>query len=402
MTETGFSGAGLKRMHEALSPHVGRGSVPGLVALISRDGDAHVEVVGKTEVGGSEPIRRDTLFRISSMSKPVTAAATLALVDDGTVKLDEPVDRLLPELGGRRVLRRIDGPLDDVGPAKRPITVRDLLAFTMGFGLMFADPASVPILKAANELQLGMGPPSPSAMPLPDEWIRRLGTLPLMHQPGDRWMYNTGADVLSVLIARASKRPFETFLRERLFGPLGMKDTAFSVPAAKMDRFTPNYWTNYMTGKEEVYDPADGGQWSRPPPFASGAGGLVSTADDYLAFARMLLNHGSHRGRQILSEGSVKAMTTDQLAKAQKAAPLVPGFFDNHGWGFGVSVLTAPDDLTSVPGRYGWDGGMGTSWFNDPNVGLIGILMTNRMWPSAEAPPVCRDFWTAAYGSVAD
>jgi CubicO group peptidase (beta-lactamase class C family) len=400
MAEGGFSKSGLARMHDVLAGQITRGELPGLVVVVSRHGQTHVDAIGTMRVGGTEPIRRDTIFRISSMSKPIAAAATMILVDEGRLRLDEPVDRLLPELANRRVLKRIDGPLDDTVPAKRPVTVRDLLTFTMGFGLLFADPDAVPILKAANDLQIGMGPPAPSSMPAPDEWIRRLGTLPLMHQPGEQWRYNTGADVLSVLLTRASGKPLEAFLRERLFDPLGMKDTAFHVPAAKMDRFGPTYWTNFMTGQDAIYDEAEGGQWSRPPAFPSGAGGLVSTADDYRAFALMLMDRGRHRSARILSEESVAAMTRDQLTPDQKRDELVEGYWKNHGWGFGMSVVTRPDELTSVAGRYGWNGGMGTSWFNDPNEDLVAILMTSRMWTSPDPPDVCRDFWKLAYESV--
>ncbi len=199
------------------------------------------------------------------MSKPITAVATLILVEECALRLDEPVDRLLPELANRKVLKQLDGPLDDTVPARRPITVRDLLTFRMGFGQLMAPPDAYPILRAANELQIGMGPPNPSAMPAPDEWIRRLGTLPLMHQPGERWLYNTGSDVLGVLIARASGQSFETFLRERIFEPLGMKDTGFSVPAAKIDRLATSYWTNFATG-------ARGLRPSRRRPVESAAG----------------------------------------------------------------------------------------------------------------------------------
>ena len=164
----------------------------------------------------------------------------------------------------------------------------------MGFGMVMAPPDTYPIQRAMSELPLGQGPPNPPTPPAPDEWIRRLGTLPLMHQPGEKWMYNTGSDVLGVLIARASGKPLETFLRERIFEPLGMKDTGFSVPAAKLDRLATSYWTNFPTGALEVYDEAEGGQWSRPPAFPSGAGGLVSTIDDYLAFGQMMLNKGKH------------------------------------------------------------------------------------------------------------
>src|SRR5512138_1692069 len=151
-----------------------------------------------------------------------------------------------------------------------------------------------------------MGPPNPSTMPAPDEWMRRLGTLPLMHQPGEQWMYNTGSDVLGVLIARAAGQPLEAFLRERIFEPLGMHDTAFSVPPSKLGRFATSYRTSFQTGAVERYDAPDG-QWSRPPAFPSGAGGLVSTVDDFLAFGRTLLGHGP----RLLARPTLEAMTSD-------------------------------------------------------------------------------------------
>jgi CubicO group peptidase (beta-lactamase class C family) len=403
MSNAGLSRARLSRMHDVMAGYVERGEVPGLVTLVSRRGEAHVDVIGRKAVGGSDPMRRDTIFRISSMTKPITAAATMILVEECKLRLDEPVDALLPELAERQVLKRLEGPLDDTVPAKRPITVRDLLTFRMGFGQMMAPPDAYPILKAANELQIGMGPPSPSSMPAPDEWIHRLGQLPLMHQPGEKWMYNTGSDVLGVLIARASGQPFETFLRERLFEPLGMKDTGFNVPAASLDRLATSYWTDFASGELAIYDEAMGGQWSRPPAFPSGAGGLVSTIDDYLAFGQMMLSQGKYGSERILSRLSVELMTTDQLTPEQKAVSgLVPGNFDSHGWGFGVSVVTRRDDVAAVPGKYGWDGGMGTSWYSDPMEGMITILMTQRAWTSPSPPNVCLDFWTSAYQAIDD
>src|SRR5713226_6219927 len=267
MSTGGLSTARLGRMYDVMTGYVERGDVPGLVTLVSRRGEVHVDAIGMKAVGDSTPIRRDTIFRISSMTKPITAAATMILVEECKLRLDEPVDRWLPELAERQVLKRLDGPLDETVHAKRPITVRDLLTFRMGFGQMMASPDAYPILKAANAQQIGMGPPSPSMLPVPDEWMRRLGSLPLMRQPGEQWMYNTGSDVLGVLIARASVQPFETFLRERLFEPLEMRDTGFSVPAASLDRLATSYWTDSESGEIVVYDDAQGGQWSRPPAF---------------------------------------------------------------------------------------------------------------------------------------
>ncbi len=401
MSTAGLSKARLARMHDVMAGYVERGDVPGLVTLVSRRGEVHIDVIGTQAFGESPPMRRDTIFRISSMTKPITAAATMILVEECKLRLDEPVDALLPELAERQVLKRLDGPLDDTVPAKRPITVRDLLTFRMGFGQMMAPSDAYPILLAANEQQIGMGPPNPSAMPAPDEWLRRLGSLPLMHQPGEQWMYNTGSDVLGVLIARASGQPLEMFLRERLFEPLGMRDTGFSVPEASLGRLATSYWTEPASGKLTVYDEPRGGQWSRPPAFPSGAGGLVSTIDDYLAFGQMMLSLGKHGNERILSRLSVELMTTDQLTPEQKAVSgLFPGFFDSLGWGFGVSVVTRRDDIAAVPGRYGWDGGLGTSWYSDPREDMVIILMTQSAWASPSPPNVY--FWTLAYQAIDD
>ena len=307
MSKGGFSKARLDRMRDVMAGHVERG-MPGLVTLVSRRGEVHVEAMGVKAVGGSDPMRRDTIFRIASMTKTITAAAAMILVEECRLRLDEPVDRLLPELANRKVLKRLDGPLDDTVPAHRPITVRDLLTFRMGLGLIMAPPDSTPILKALSERLLSVGPPNAST-PAPDEWIRRLGTLPLMHQPGEKWMYHTGSDVLGVLVARASGQPLETFMRERIFEPLGMKDTGFSVPAAKIDRLATAYWTDPATGAFGLYDAAKGGQWSQPPAFPSGGAGLVSTADDYLAFGQdrpsrhQLLDGSCHRHAGALRRG---------------------------------------------------------------------------------------------------
>lgn len=385
----------MTRLDETMAAHVTRGGVPGVVAGVARCDRPEVEVVGVKAIGGAD-VRRDTIFRISSMTKPITAVATMILVEEKKIALDEPVDRLLPELADRRVLRAIDAPLDDTVPAKRAITVRDLLTFRMGMGIVLAPPGTHPIQRAMDGLELGQGLPAPQTPPPPDEWMRRLGTLPLMHQPGERWMYNTGADVLGVLVARASGVAFEDFLRERVFAPLGMDDTAFSVPASKIDRLATSYLVDPASGALDLYDPPDG-QWSRPPAFPLGAAGLVSTLDDMLAFGRMMLKHGTLGRARILSPESVVLMTTDALTTEQKASAAFPrGTFDRHGWGFGMAVVTRRDDVGRERGAFGWDGGMGTSWWSDPKQRLVGVLLTQRAWASPEPPPVCRDFWRAA------
>ena len=403
MRDGGLSAARLKRLHDVMTGYVERGEVPGLVTLVARRGEGHVDAIGTVAGGSDEPTRRDTIFRISSMTKPVTAVAAMILLEECAIRLNEPVDRLLPELASRRVLKRPDGPLDDTVPAARPITVRDLLTFTMGLGIVSAEPGTVPIADALVELELGQGMPSPQKPPAPDEWIRRLGTLPLLHQPGERWMYNTGSDVLGVLIERACGQQFETFLQERIFGPLGMTDTGFAVPPDQIGRLATSYVVNPASGAAAVYDEAEDGQWSRLPSFPSGGGGLVSTVDDYLAFADMLRGKGVSRGERILSRPSVEFMTTDQLTAEQKAASgLVPGFFRVHGWGFGVAVVTERTEVAKSAGTYGWDGGLGTSWYNDPAEDLTMILMTQQAWPTPLPPRLFQDFWTATYQAIAD
>ncbi len=252
-------------MHHVMAGYVERGEVPGLVTLVSRRGKVHADAIGTTAAGGGDPMRRETIFRISSMSKPVTAVGALILVEECRLRLDEPVDGLLPELSGRAVLRRLDGPLDDTVPAHRPITLRDLLTFRMGLGLVMAEAGTYPIQEAMDER---LGRPLQDGTPAADEWMSRLGTLPLIHQPGERWLYNTASDVLGVLIARASGQALDVFLRERVFEPLGMRDTGFSVPAAAIDRLATSYWSDPGSGALVVHDEPSG-QWSRPVPWAA-------------------------------------------------------------------------------------------------------------------------------------
>ncbi len=206
MSAGGLSKPRLARMHDVMAGYVERGEVPGLVAAISRRGELHVDAIGNKAIGVGA-IQRDTIFRISSMTKPTTAAAAMILVEECKLRLDDPVDPLLPELVARQVLKRLDGPLDDTVPANRPITLRDLLTFRLGLGMVMAPPDTYPIQTAMSEQRLGQGPPRPSIPPAPDEWMRRLGTLPLMHQPGEKWTYNSGSDVLGVLIGRTDNNP---------------------------------------------------------------------------------------------------------------------------------------------------------------------------------------------------
>ena len=287
------------KLHAAMAGHVARGDIPGIVTLVARGDEVQVDAIGTQTVGGKQPMRPDTIFRIASITKPVAAAATMILVDDGKLQPDDAVERWLPELANRRVLRRIDSELDDTVPARRAITVRDLLTSCLGFGSILAMPGTYPIQRPIADGNIGGdGPPHPSQFPGTDEWMRRLGALPLMYQPGERWLYNTSCDLMGVLVGRVSGKSFSGFLDERVFGPLGMKDTGFWVPAAEIERLAGCYQFDHGSGKLEVFD--EGGEasdWSRAPAFESGAGGLASTAGDYYAFCRMLLDGGLDAGR---------------------------------------------------------------------------------------------------------
>ena len=394
----GFSKERLPRLHRALAAHVASRDMPGVVALVSRRGEVDVEALGAQAFDGA-PMRRDTIFRIASMTKPITAAATLMLIEDGKLRLDDPVDGFLPELANRKVLKAIDGPVEDTVPARRAITTRDLLTFTFGMGAVMVWPAKYPIQHAAAAAGLAPGPIQ--AEFTADEFMKRLGSLPLFYQPGERWLYHTGSDVLGVLIARASGLSFEAFLQERLFGPLGMRDTGFQVPAAKLERLASAYMADPQTRALGFFDDARNSRWARPAPFAAGGSGLVSTVDDFHAFYRMLMDRGLHGRERILSRPMVELMMSDQLTAEQKQGAEL---FFGHGasWGLGGAVVTRRTDIFATPGRFGWDGGYGTSAHLDPAEDMIGILMTQRMMELPTPPKVFRDFWTAAYQAFDD
>lgn len=350
-------------LHTRMAAHVADGVAPGLVTAVARDGHVEVDAIGRTAFDGepgSRAMGADTLFRITSMTKPVVAVAALMLVEEGTLHLDEAVDDLLPELADRRVLTDPAGALDDTVPAARPITVEDLLSYRagLGFDLDIGFPTS-PYFAAADGLGLAIGPPVPGSPHSPDEWLRRLGTLPLLAQPGTRWLYDTPADVLGVLVARAAGAPLADVLDHHVFRPLGMRDTAFHALGPDTARLATCY-ADSPAGGPERFD--DGGQWTRPPAFPAGSCGLLSTAGDYARFATALA------AGDLLAPTTVARMGTDRLTGLQHGSMLL----GDRGWGLGVAVDPA--------GCYGWDGGFGTSWFTDPRTGGVAVLTTQRMF----------------------
>lgn len=391
----------LKALQATMDAHVAEGFLPGATWLIHHKGETHMGTAGTFELGGGRPMARDTIFRVASITKPVTAALAMMLVEEGKLSLDGPVDALLPELANRQVLKRIDGPLDETVPAAGPITLRHLLTMTFGLGAIMLFPEEYPIQLAMRETGLAPGFALPQMSS--DAYMEKLGALPLAAQPGETFLYNNGLDVAGILIERATGKRLGAVMAERLFEPLGMKDTGFFVPEEKRDRLPPQYGPDFANGGGlKVFGPQEGIDFTAPPQLDSGAGGLVSTVDDYLAFCRMMLNGGELGGKRYLKTETVAEMTRDQLTPEQKRGPHAEPFMagGGAGWGLGMSVAVKRTKPWLVPGRFGWDGGYGTSAHTDPANGLIGIFFSQRMMDSPEPPRTYLDFWTQACKAV--
>jgi len=400
MNPTAFSPSRLQTLRRALSAHVDRGDLPGLVALVGRHDELHAFEIGTLAFDDPRPMRRDTVFRMASLTKLVTAVAAMMLVESCRVRLDDPIEEWLPELAQRRVLKSLASDLEETVPARRSITVRDLFTSCMGFGSVMAAPGTYPIQQAIRDLQIGGdGPPLPARLPALDEWLRRLGSLPLLAQPGERWMYNTSSDVLGALVARVSGQTLGAYMRERIFDPLGMKDTGFALAPHQEDRLPVAYRPRAEGEGRDVFDGAADSSW-RHPAMELGSGGLLGTIADFHRFLRMMLCKGRLDGTEILSRSSIELMTADQLQPSQRQG--AEPFMGEHGsWGLGFGVGIRRTELYHRPGRFGWDGGLGLSAYADPAEDLVGLLFTQRLMDSPRPPRVFTDFWTQAYAALA-
>ncbi|MFJ9628005.1 serine hydrolase domain-containing protein [Streptomyces sp. NPDC101175] len=376
----------MSSLHDTLRDSVDDGSVPGAVGLVARGDDVEVVAVGSVDVEGTAPMARDSIFRIASVTKPIMAAALLTLVDEGRIGLGDPVAEWLPELAKPLVVRTPTSPVDDVVPAERPVTVEDLLSFRTGWGL--PSDFSLPAARALFAIQDHSRPFG--QWPDPDTWLGLLAQVPMLHQPGEAWLYGTSSALQGFLAARVSGRSLPGFLAERIFEPLGMRDTGFEVPASKRHRFTSAY-APAEDGTLRLTDTPDG-DYGRVPRFPSGGGGLVSTADDWLAFARML----RAGGQGLLSPTSVSRMTTNHLTAAQREAATL--FLEGQGWGYGGQVDVTPVDPWNVPGRYGWIGGTGTTAHLVPPTGTVTILLTQVAMSGPTPTRLMREFWECAAG----
>jgi CubicO group peptidase (beta-lactamase class C family) len=374
----GFVSAGLAQIPPALQAVVDAGDLSGFVTLIWRKGEeAQVAAIGHRDIAAKAPMTRDTLFRIASMSKPVTSIAALMLLEEGKLRLDDPITKWLPEFSGMQVLKDAAGPVEDTYPAARDITVEDLMTHRAGLAYAFT---SVGPIAQAHEDRLG----PPLGTPLtPDAWLEALGGLPLSYPPGERFHYSHATEVLGFLVARIEGKPLGQVLKDRIFGPLGMTDTDFWAPAAKRDRMARLYRMNPDTEKlEDVSFPHEDEQ----PAFEAGGGGLVSTADDYLKFARMLLGKGEVDGVRLLKAETVEMMAANRLTEAQRALPFMGmPFWMSQGFGLGLSVVLDAEKHAWMgagsAGAYGWPGAFGTWWQADPAQDLITIYLIQDSMP---------------------
>ncbi|WP_144112926.1 serine hydrolase domain-containing protein [Paraburkholderia sp. BCC1886] len=397
MQPAGLAAARLTALTHAMQGYVERGEVAGVVSLVWRRGEiGYFEPLGWRDQEAGLPMERDTLFRIASMTKPVTSAAILMLIEEDRLALDTPVSLWLPELGALRVLRDPSGPLDETDPLKAPLTVLDLLTHRAGFAYHFT--ASGPMADAYAQAFNGIDARGDGSA-----WLARIAGLPLMFQPGTRWHYGIATDVLGVLIERVTGMPLGDFFRTRIFEPLGMRDTAFSIPDAQLGRLATAYGVEPGTQRLVVEDHPSASRWSRTDRFQSGGGGLVSTAQDYLQFAQLLLGRGRVGDTRLLSHRSVDLMRSNFLTRDQRRVPAF-GHVLWAGQGFGLGVSVVDDPAQQLPlgyrsmGSFGWPGAFGTSWFADPVEEMIGLMLIQRR--GLEPFPMAVDFERRVYDAI--
>lgn len=356
----------------SIAESIDAGLLAGAVTMVWRGGEVlQVNELGHRDVEAGLPMQRDTIFRIASMSKPVTVAAAMSLVDERKLALTDPVATWLPELADLRVLDTPGGRLDRTHPARRAITVDDLMTHRSGLAYFFS--VTGPLAKAYSRI---------SPRQTPDRWLAEVAALPLQHQPGDRLTYSVATDVLGVLLERIEGKPLQDVLTERILAPLNMIDTAFYVPAHNRGRVATMY---KLDENDRLDHDAMGPPPITAPPFCMGGANLFSTADDYLRFARMLLGDGEVDGVRVLSETSVRLMRTDRLTSEQKQHPFLGmPFWVGRGFGLNLSVVTDPAKSRQLfgpggTGTFGWPGAYGTWWQADPSADVILLYLIQNL-----------------------
>jgi len=408
VTSVGFDEARLAAVGPMLQGVVDAGDLSGAVTLVWRKGEiVRLDAVGKRDREHNLPMQRDTLFRIASMTKPITSVAVMMLIEEGKLALDTPIAKWLPEFADMRVLKDPQGPLDDTTASPRAITVEDLLTHRSGLAYNFT---SIGPIGKAYEDALGNVLDVPHG---PDEWLKRLGRLPLSYAPGERFHYSHATEVLGYLVGRVTGKSYRDVLMERILGPLGMRDTDFYVPKEKRSRAAVMYQQD-----EGALKVVPLRQYDEPPAFTGGGGGLTSTLDDYLSFARMLLNGGELDGRRYLKRETVELMRSNRLSEEQRAIPFLGlPYWLGAGFGLGLSVVLDAEKQAwmgaASKGSFGWPGAFGTWWQADPEKDMILMFLIQNYTPLTSdialagravtgARLACPMFQKVVYGALTD
>ena len=374
----GFDGAKLAAVVPAMQGVIDAGDLSGMVTLVWRDGaEVQLNTLGKRDIENNKPMTRDTLFRIASMTKPITSVGALMLMEEGKLKLSDPITKWLPEFADAVVLKDPKGPLEDTYASPRDITVEDLM--THRSGLAYGFTSSGPIAKAYEKV-LGQPLDNPRTA---DEWLKTISSLPLSYPPGERMHYSHSTEVLGFMLGRVEGKPYREVMKERILDPLGMKDTDFYVPKDKRDRAAVVYQQDQETGKLK---PVPFPQYDAPPAYTAGGGGMISTLDDYLSFARMLLNKGELDGRRYLKRETFELMATNHLTDAQREIPFLGmPMWSGRGFGLGLSVVMdeAKNEWMGAgsKGSFGWPGAFGTWWQADPAKNMILMFLIQNYTP---------------------
>jgi len=398
--QVGLSAARLARITSWMKSWVDSGKLPGMVVCVMRRGElAFAETYGKADVERNRPMRPDTIFRIYSMTKPLTSTAIMMLYEEGRFQLDDPISRFIPAFKDPRVYAGGSrGKIDSV-PAEREITFRDLLTHTSGLTYGFMESNPVDALYRAKE-----GVDFQLAKTSLREVVEKLASFPLIAQPGKAWNYSVATDVLGYLVEVISGQPFEKFLVEKVIRPLGMTDTDFFVPKNKQDRFAANYSAG-AGGKLELLDDPAKSRYLEPRTVNSGGGGLVSTASDYLRFCRFMLNKGQLDGVRLLGRKTVELMTMNHL-KGDMADMGMPRFSEStyygtgFGLGFSVTLDPAKAHILGTAGEFAWGGAASTAFWCDP-VEDMAVVMLTQLMPSSTYP-IRRELRVLSYQAIVD
>ncbi|HCO95640.1 MAG TPA: serine hydrolase [Phycisphaerales bacterium] len=370
--QVGLSAEKLQRAQAAMQKLVDDKRIAGGVIVVARRGKVvQFEACGMMDIEAKKPMKRDTIFRFYSMSKPITSVAVMILYEQGKIELDDPVSEYIPQFKGLKVVADPDAEEITEVEAKRQMTVRDLMRHTSGLTYGFFSNTAVDKLYRKS-VQLGG-----SGVTL-EEMAKNLAPIPLLYQPGTKWHYSVSTDVLGRVVEVASGQSLDKFFAERIFEPLGMADTAFYVPAGKIDRFATNYGPNPQGGLRPI-DKPETTRYAKMPTFFSGGGGLVSTAGDYMRFCLMLLNKGEFGGKRLLKTETVEMMTKDQLP--EQAYPIGTGGRAGVGFGLGFSVRVESSDAApaSRVGEYGWGGMASTHFWISPRDEIAVIVLTQHI-----------------------